>query len=160
MPSFFAVLLNNLNEPVYFIKVEEKSIAESELEDWYGHVIFVGNPNFKGKYLRKIRSTNDSTSQLKWLPNPVYIEPDKIYQSFVEIEQNLTMANEVYSIISSQLHHKNVAFHQDLTIFETFCSMKYVSYLFSICYICYFSTNILYTHSTHWTWARILPELA
>ena len=28
VPSFVAVLSNNLNEPVYFIKVEEKDIAE------------------------------------------------------------------------------------------------------------------------------------
>ena len=41
VPSFVAVLSNNLNEPVYFIKVEEKGIAECELRDRFGHVVLV-----------------------------------------------------------------------------------------------------------------------
>ena len=61
----------------------------------YGHVIFAGKPNFKGKYLRDIRSTNESTFQFQLLPNLVYLEPDKIYQSFVEIEKNLTITKEL-----------------------------------------------------------------
>ena len=48
VPSFVAVLSNNLNEPVYFIKVEEKGIAECELRDRFGHVVLVDEPYFKG----------------------------------------------------------------------------------------------------------------
>ena len=102
-PSFVAVLSSNLNEPVYFIKVEEKGISESELKDRYGHVVFVGEPYFKGKYLQIIRSRNNSTFQFKLLPHPIYIEPDEVYQPFVEIDQNLTITKELYSIIVSQL---------------------------------------------------------
>ena len=51
VPSFIAVLSNNLNEPVYFIKVEEKGIAECELRDRFGHVVLVGEPYFKRNYL-------------------------------------------------------------------------------------------------------------
>ena len=39
VPSFVAVLSNNLNQPVYFIKVEEKGIAECELRDRFGHFL-------------------------------------------------------------------------------------------------------------------------
>ena len=73
VPSFVAVLSNNLNEPVYFIKVEEKGIAECELRGRFGHVVLVGEPYFKGNYLQKIRSRNISKFQLKLLPNPVYL---------------------------------------------------------------------------------------
>ena len=59
VPSFVAVLSNNLNEPVYFIKVEEKGIAECELRDRFGHVVLVSEPYFKGNYLQKIRSRFD-----------------------------------------------------------------------------------------------------
>ena len=69
--SFVAVLSNNLNEPVYFIKVEEKGIAECELRDRFGHAVLVGEPYFKGNYLKKIRSRNISKFQFKLLPNPV-----------------------------------------------------------------------------------------
>ena len=54
VPSFIAVLSNNLNEPVYFIKFEEKDIAECELRDRFGRVVLVGEPYFKWNYLQKI----------------------------------------------------------------------------------------------------------
>ena len=89
--SFVAVLSNNLNKPVYFIKVEEKGIAECELRDRFGHVVLVGEPYFKGNYLQKIHSRNISKFQFKLLSNPVYLEPDEVYQPFVEIDKNLTI---------------------------------------------------------------------
>ena len=85
MLAFFVVLSNNSNEPVYFIKVEKKGIAECELRDRFGHVALVGEPYFKGNYLQKIRSRN--ISKFKLLPNPVYLEPDEVYQPFVEIDE-------------------------------------------------------------------------
>ena len=99
VPSFVAVLSNDLNEPVYFIIVEEKGIAECELRDRFGHVVLVGEPYFKGK----IRSRNISKFQFKLLPNPVYLEPDEVYQPFVEIDENLTITKELYMTIASQL---------------------------------------------------------
>ena len=65
-------------EPVYFIKVEEKGIAECELRDRFGHVVLVGEPYFKGNYLQKIRFRNISKFKFKLLPNPVCLEPDEV----------------------------------------------------------------------------------
>ena len=53
VPSFVVLLSNNLNETVYFIKVEEKGIAECELRDRFGHVVLVGAPYFKGIIYRR-----------------------------------------------------------------------------------------------------------
>ena len=41
--------------------------------------------------------------QFKLLPNPVYLEPDEVYQPFVEIDENLTIIKELYMTIASQL---------------------------------------------------------
>ena len=103
MPSFVAVLSNNLNQPVYFIKVEEKGIAKCELRDQFGHVVLVAEPYFKGNCLQKIRSRNISKLQFKLLLNPVYLEPDEVYQPFVKIDENLTVTKELYMTIASQL---------------------------------------------------------
>ena len=48
MPSFVAVLSNNLNVSVYFIKAEEKGITKCKLRGRFGHVVLVGEPYFKG----------------------------------------------------------------------------------------------------------------
>ena len=101
MPSFVAVLSNNLNEPGYFIKVEEKGIAECELRDRFGHVVLVGEPYVKGDYLQKIRSRNILKFRFLLLPNPVYLESDEVYQPFVEIDKNLTITKELYMTIAS-----------------------------------------------------------
>ena len=103
VPFFVAVLSNNLNEPVYFIEVEKKRIAECELRDWFDHVVLVGEAYFKGNYLQKIRWRNISKFQFKLLPIPVYLEPDEVYQPFVEIDENLTITKELYMTIASQL---------------------------------------------------------
>ena len=103
MPSFAAVLSNNLNEPVYFIKVEEKGVAECELRDGFDHVLLVGEPYFKGNYLQKIRFRNILKFQFKLLPNLVYLEPDGVYQPFVESDEDLTITKELYMTIASQL---------------------------------------------------------
>ena len=43
--SFVDVLFSNSNEPIYFIKIEEKSVTEHELRDQFGHVVFKGECN-------------------------------------------------------------------------------------------------------------------
>ena len=88
---------------MYFIKVEEKDIAECELRERFGLVVLVGEPYFKGNYLQKIRSRNISKFWFKLLPNPVYLEPDEVDQPFVEIDENLTIIKEFYMTIASQL---------------------------------------------------------
>ena len=92
-----------VNKPVYFIKVEEKGIADSELRDQFGHVAVVGEPCFKGNYLQKIRSRYISKFKFKLRPNPVYLESNEVYQPFVKIDENLTNTKELYMTIASQL---------------------------------------------------------
>ena len=53
-------------------------------------------------------STEDSFQKhvefhFKLLPNPVYLEPDKVYQPFVETDESLTITKDLYMSIASQL---------------------------------------------------------
>ena len=38
----FCRCFSNSNDPIYFIKIEEKSLTENELRDQFGHVVFKG----------------------------------------------------------------------------------------------------------------------
>lgn len=81
--------------------MEEKFIAESELKNQYGQVVFDDEPPI-GKHFQKFRSKN----KFKLLPYAVYIKPDEVYQPFVEIDQNLN-------------YHERTLFDHRVTIVKT-----------------------------------------
>ena len=75
-----------LNEQTWFYQSDRKrDISESELKDRYDLAALVGGSYFKGKYLKRIFSRNNLTFKFKLPLNSVFIEPDEVYQSFVEI---------------------------------------------------------------------------
>ena len=77
---------NVLNEQAWFYQSDrKKDISESELKDRYGLAVFVGGSYFNRKYLKRIFSRNNLTFKFKLPLNSVFIEPDEVYQSFVEI---------------------------------------------------------------------------
>ena len=45
-------------EPLYFLLVKEKGIAEELLRDGFGHAINIGGTFFRGNYLKLVRSRN------------------------------------------------------------------------------------------------------
>ena len=61
---------------------------------------------FKENCLPKIRSRNNLTFQFKLHANPINIEPDEVYQPFVEIDQNLN-------------YHERTLFDHRVTIVKT-----------------------------------------
>ena len=89
-PSFVTLLTGSLVEPFYFIKITEKGVVESRLSDIYGHVILPGEKYFKGHYLKIGRSRSISMKQLAVLPSDIYLSPDEIYNTYVDI-------NKIYS---------------------------------------------------------------
>ena len=40
---------------------------------------------------------------IDYYPNLVYLEPDEVYQPFVEIDESLTITKELHMTIASQL---------------------------------------------------------
>ena len=75
-----------MNEQAWFYQSDrKKDISERELKDRYGLAVFIGRSYFKGNYLKRIFSRNNLTFKFKLPLNSVFIEPDEVYQSFVEI---------------------------------------------------------------------------
>ena len=62
-PSTVAVLSCHASEPVYLIRVVEKGIAKSKIEDRFGHTILEGQYYLQGFYLRTTRSKTLSKLQ-------------------------------------------------------------------------------------------------
>ena len=102
-PSTVAVLSSSISDPLYLITVFEKGIAEQQqLNDLYGHVIFTGEYYLKGHYLRKERCKTLSKIQFSTIKEPVYITPDEILETFVEVDDNLQISKETFSSIPSR----------------------------------------------------------
>ena len=66
IPSFVAVVLYNLSEPVYIIKVTEKDLAKEELKDRLGHVIYPEELYLKGNYLTSLGQKILDEKSLLW----------------------------------------------------------------------------------------------
>ena len=50
----------------------------------------------KAKYLKSIRSKKQNYKQYSIMENYVFIKPDEVFESFVEINQDLSIKNDVY----------------------------------------------------------------
>ena len=80
-PSFVTLLIGSQVEPLYFIQIIEKGVAEPRFSDIYGHVILPREKYFKGHYLKIGRSISISMKQLAVLPSDIYLSPDEIYDT-------------------------------------------------------------------------------
>ena len=91
VPSFVSLITGNIVEPLFFVKINEKSIAEEKLEDSFNHVIEKGERYFKGHYLTLTRSRNLKFKQFQ--PNLYYvlISPDEIYDTYIDINNNFQL---------------------------------------------------------------------
>ena len=63
----------------------------------YGHVILPGEKYFKGHYLKVGRSRSISMKQLVVLPSNIYLSPDEIYDTYVDINTNLQLDINFYN---------------------------------------------------------------
>ena len=96
-PSFVTLLTGSQVEPLYFVQITEKEVTESRLSDIYGHVILPGGKYFKGHCLKIGRSRSISMKQLAVLPSDIYLSPDVIYDTFVDINTNLQLGINIYN---------------------------------------------------------------
>ena len=94
--SFVALVMSSSTELVYFVKIEKKGISKKMLRDCYGHTVLDGEMFFTGKYLQKIRLKKPNKKQFKIVEKNVYVTPDKIFEAFVGIADDLTMNDDEY----------------------------------------------------------------
>ena len=100
-PSTVAVLSCYTSEPVYLIKVVEKGIAKSKIEDRFGHTILEGEHYLKAFYLRTARRKMLSKLQFTVMKEPVYIMTDEVFETYIEVDENLQMSKELYNILTT-----------------------------------------------------------
>ena len=94
--TYISMASEDYREPLYFAKVIEKNVANDEIHDRFGHTIFPEERYIKAKYLRSIRSKKQNYKQYSIMENYVFIKPDEIFEPFVEINQDLSIKNDVY----------------------------------------------------------------
>ena len=82
-------LTGNVNELLYFVKLVGKRVATDYLKDTCWHVIRTGELYFTGNYLKIIRPHSINHKEFKLIPTTVVFEPDEVYDTYVNINQNL-----------------------------------------------------------------------
>ena len=55
IPSYVALISDDLSKPVYFVKAETKANCEEIMTYTYGHTLNSGEKYFWGKYLQMVR---------------------------------------------------------------------------------------------------------
>ena len=96
VPNFVAVVTFSLAEPIYIIKVTEKEKAAEKMSDNYGHNIMEGKLYFRGNYLQLVRSKKISNKQFKIIEKDVIISPEEVFETFIDVQEDLTMAVDYY----------------------------------------------------------------
>ena len=95
-PSF-VTLTGSQVELLYFVQIIEKGVAEPRCSDIYGHVILPGEKYLKGHYLKIGWSISISMKQLAVLPSDIYLSPDEIYGTYVDVNTNLQLDINIYN---------------------------------------------------------------
>ena len=99
IPSFVTLLKGANTEPLYFLKVIDKGIAAVTLSDKWGHIILPGTRYFTCHYLKTVRSRNISYKKFEILPLVVYITPDEIQDTYVDISDDMLLNANTYNAL-------------------------------------------------------------
>ena len=99
VPSFVSRFSGNQNEPLYFVKVTEKSAAQKDLTDLYGHVIGNGERFSKRFYLKLSRSKYIRKKKFQLLRKPIVFAPDKVFDSYVETTEDLYLDGQHFKLL-------------------------------------------------------------
>ena len=81
------------------MKVTGKSVATKDLSDPYGHFVSKGDRYFQGLYLKLVRSRDVRVKKFATLPTTIVVTPDKIYDTYVDLNENLELDCNVYNML-------------------------------------------------------------
>ena len=96
IPSFVTVFTGVSAEPLYFLKIVEKGISNGTLSDNWRHAILPGVRYFTGYYLKPVRSKSMQFKKFELLPLNVFITPDEVSHTYVEINSKMLLDVNVY----------------------------------------------------------------
>ncbi len=100
--SYVTLHSGRLMEPLYFVVVKEKGVADKLLRDCYDHVINNGEMFFRGNYLKLVRSRIPSIKQFQVTQREVLLPPDEINDIYIDINNDLQMNINVYNGLISK----------------------------------------------------------
>ena len=86
-------------EPLYFVVVREKGVADKLLKDCHDHVINEGEIFFRGNYLKLVRSRNSNVKQFQVIQREVLLPPDEINDTYIDINDDLQMNVNIYTAL-------------------------------------------------------------
>ena len=84
VPSFASLFTSNPAEPLYFVKVTEKGNAIKDMKAQYGHFIHTG--------------------ELLWIMTCILSPPDDIYDTYVEIDNDLLLNLNICNALVAKAH--------------------------------------------------------
>ena len=98
-PSFVSLYSDNSIEPLYFVQITGKGVAEGHISDPYGHFVAKGEKYFQGFYLKLGRSRNAKVKRFSTISTKIVIAPDEIYDTYVDFNDELELDINVYNML-------------------------------------------------------------
>ena len=98
-PSFVSLYSDNSIEPLYFVQITGKGVAEDHISDPYGHFVAKGENYFQGFYLKLGRSRNAKVKHFSTISTKIVIAPDEIYNTYVDFNDELELDINVYNML-------------------------------------------------------------
>ena len=99
VPSYVTLVSGRSMEPLYFVFVKEKGLADKVLRDCFDHVINVSEHFFRGYYLKLVKSRNSTAKQFEVSERELLIPPDEISDTYVDINDSLQININVYNAL-------------------------------------------------------------
>ena len=99
VPSYVTLVSGRSTEPLYFVFVKEKRLADKMLRDCFDHIIKVGEQFFRGYYLKLVRSQNSTAKQFELIERELLIPSDEINDTNVDINDSLQININVYNAL-------------------------------------------------------------
>ena len=99
VPSFISLFSGSSVEPLYFVKLVSKGVAEMDISDPYGHFVTKGERYFQGYYLKLCQSKDIKVKKFTTLQAKVVVAPDEIYDTYVDINNNLELDCNIYNML-------------------------------------------------------------
>ena len=80
MPSFISLFSGNSVEPLYFVKLISKDVAEMDISNPYRYFVAKGERYFLGYYLKLCRSKDIKVKKKLKLLAKIAVTPDEVYK--------------------------------------------------------------------------------
>ena len=85
VPSFVSLYSGKSIEPLFFVQVPRKGVAEENISDPCGHFVAKGERYFEGSHLKLVHSRNVEVKQFSTLPTRIVVAPDESYVDVILI---------------------------------------------------------------------------